>query len=180
MNHESALTGFLAVVLNTTSIGKNVRHLIERKDEPYCFRLQGQRVYYVSERIVASAHLLPRYNIIGLGTCVGKFTHSYKFHVKITFLDFMAPYAKYKVWVKPSQELSFLYGNNIIKSGLARITENTPQYQGVIVFSINDLPLGFGVTARSTAQCRVIDSSEVVVLREADIGEYLREESQLY
>ncbi|MDP2435257.1 MAG: 60S ribosome subunit biogenesis protein NIP7 [archaeon] len=154
--------------------------MIERTDEPYCFRLQKDRVYYVSEKIFAMANMIDRKSVVGLGTCVGKFTHSQKFHVKITFLDFMAPYAKYKVWVKPSQELSFLYGNNILKSGLARITENTPQYQGVVIFSLNDLPIGFGVAARSTAQCRVVDSSEVVVLREADIGEYLREESQMY
>lgn len=28
-----------------------------------------------------------------------------------------------------------------MKSGLARITEGTSQYQGVVVFSMNDLPL---------------------------------------
>lgn len=35
-----------------------------------------------------------------------------------------------QVWVKPSAEMQFLYGNNILKSGLARITENTPAYTG--------------------------------------------------
>jgi len=34
---------------------------------------------------------------------------------------------QYKVWVKPSAELSFLYGNHVLKAGLGRITENTPQ-----------------------------------------------------
>ena len=43
--------------------------------------------------------------------------------------------------MKPAGEQSFLYGNHILKSGLGRITENTPQYQGVIVYSMNDLPL---------------------------------------
>lgn len=28
-----------------------------------------------------------------------------------------------------------------MKSGLGRITENTPQYQGVVMYSMNDLPL---------------------------------------
>ena len=46
-----------------------------------------------------------------------------------------------KIWMKPAGEQSFLYGNHILKSGLGRITENTPQYQGVIVYSMNDLPL---------------------------------------
>jgi len=43
--------------------------------------------------------------------------------------------------VKSSAEQQFLYGNHIMKSGLGRITENTQQYQGVIVYSMNDVPL---------------------------------------
>jgi 60S ribosome subunit biogenesis protein NIP7 len=43
--------------------------------------------------------------------------------------------------VKPGAEQSFLYGNHVAKSGLGRITENTDQYQGVVVYSMNDLPL---------------------------------------
>ncbi len=62
----------------------------------------------------------------------------------------MAPYAKYKVWVKPSSELSWMYGNSLLKAGLARMTDNTPQYQGVIVFNANDVPIGFGVAAKGT------------------------------
>ncbi len=76
----------------------------------------------------------------------------------------MAPYAKYKVWVKPSSELSWMYGNSLLKvcassqdeltdsrqAGLARMTDNTPQYQGVIVFNANDVAIGFGVAAKGT------------------------------
>ena len=51
--------------------------------------------------------------------------------------------------VKPSSEQSFLYGNHILKSGLGRITEGAAQYQGVVVYNMNDVPLGknflFGV-----------------------------------
>lgn len=48
---------------------------------------------------------------------------------------------QYKVWVKPGSEQSFLYGNHILKSGLGRITESTTQYQGVVVYSMADVPL---------------------------------------
>ena len=48
---------------------------------------------------------------------------------------------QYKIWLKPSAEQQFVYGNNILKSGLGRITESTPQYQGVIIYSMSDLPL---------------------------------------
>ena len=46
-----------------------------------------------------------------------------------------------KLWVKPGAEQSFLYGNHVLKSGLGRITDNTPQYQGVVVYSMGDVPL---------------------------------------
>jgi len=111
-----------------------------------------------------------------MGTCFGKFTKSLKFRLHITCLDYLAQFAKYKVWVKPSSELSYLYGNNVLKAGLGRITENTPQYQGVVVYSMADVPLGFGVTARSTQDCRKVPATDVVVFHQSDVGEYLREE----
>lgn len=43
--------------------------------------------------------------------------------------------------MKPGAEQSFLYGNHVMKSGLGRITENTMQYQGVVVYSMTDVPL---------------------------------------
>jgi hypothetical protein len=48
---------------------------------------------------------------------------------------------QYKVWVKPTAEQQFLYGHNVMKSGLARITENTARYQGVVIYSMSDIPL---------------------------------------
>ena len=76
-----------------------------------------------------------------------------------------------------------------MKAGLGRITENTPQYQGVVVYSMSDVPLGnanqyfklggFGVTARSTQECRKLDPTAVVCFNQADVGEYLRDEETL-
>lgn len=50
-------------------------------------------------------------------------------------------FLQFKVWLKPSAEQQFLYGHHVAKAGLGRITESTPQYQGVVVFSMNDIPL---------------------------------------
>lgn len=50
-------------------------------------------------------------------------------------------FLQFKIWLKPSAEQQFLYGHNVNKAGLGRITESTQKYQGVIVFSMNDLPL---------------------------------------
>jgi ribosome biogenesis protein Nip4 len=75
--------------------------------------------------------------------------------------------------------MSFLYGNNVSKAHLGRITEHTPKYQGVVFFSMSDTPLGFGVTAYSTAECRKVETRQVIAFHQADIGEYLRDEETL-
>lgn len=36
-------------------VGKNLKSLIDRQDEPYCFRLHKNRVYYVKESIMKKA-----------------------------------------------------------------------------------------------------------------------------
>lgn len=77
-----------------------------------------------------------------------------------------------QIWVKPSAEMQYMYGNHVMKSGLGRITENTPAYTGVVIYSMSDIPLGFGVTAKSTADCRKMDPSGIVVFHQADVGEH--------
>ena len=139
----------------------------------------NRRVYYMSERILKLAENLSEDQLVSVGTCFGKFTKSNKFLLHVTALTYLAPYAQYKVWVKSSAEQQFLYGNHINKAGLGRITENTIQHQGVIVLSMSDIPLGFGVTAKSTADCKLADPLVTVCFHQADIGEYVRSEDTL-
>ena len=47
------------------------------------------------------------------------------------------------------------------------------------MFSITDIPLGFGMCMKSTIQCREIDPTQVVVINQADVGEYLRSEDAI-
>jgi hypothetical protein len=37
--------------------------------------------------------------------------------------------------------MPFLYGNHVLKAHLGRITEDTPEHQGVVVYSMSDMPL---------------------------------------
>ena len=74
--------------------------------------------------------------LVCLGVCFGRFTKSKNFRLHITCLDVIARYApvggwccaflvihlwpnsllpQYKVWVKSSHEMSFLYGNHVLK-----------------------------------------------------------------
>ena len=89
------------------------------------------------------------------------------------------PAPQHKVWVKPSSEMTFLYGNHIIKAGVQRITEDMPQYAGVVVLSMSNAPLGFGVAAHPAERLKDLDGTAVAVLHQSDVGEYLREEESL-
>ncbi|CAB4385051.1 60S ribosome subunit biogenesis protein nip7 [Rhizophagus irregularis] len=161
-------------------IGRNIVHLIDRSDETYYFRLHRDKVYYMSEALMRQAISIGRDQLISLGVCFGKFTKSKKFKLHITALDYLAQYAKYKIWIKPNGENTFLYGNHILKAHLGRITDDTPEHQGVVVYSMSDIPLGFGVTARSTVETRKLQPTDIVAFHQADIGEYLREQDTLF
>ena len=158
-------------------IGRNIKHLV---NEEYVFRLHKDRVYYLSEELLRMSAPVARGDLVSIGVLFGKFSRSLKFQLHMTALPYLAKYAKYKVWMKPSAEMGFLYGNHVLKAGLGRITENTPQYQGVVVFNMADVALGFGVTARSTQDCRRCDPSEIVAFHQADVGEYLRHEQTMF
>nr|POE59020.1 60s ribosome subunit biogenesis protein nip7 [Quercus suber] len=146
----------------------------------YVFRIQKDRVYYVRESLANLATSIARDSLLSLGTCLGKFTKTGKFRLHVTALDVIAPHARYKVWVKPNGEMPFLYGGHVVKAHVGRWSEDCPEHQGVVVLSMNDTPLGFGVTARSTAEARRLDPTGIVTFRQADIGEYLREEDTLF
>ncbi|CBI24745.3 unnamed protein product, partial [Vitis vinifera] len=134
--------------------GNNLKNIVENPSHEgpdpnpgrYCFRLQKNRVYYVSESLVKRATNIGRAQL---------------------------------VWLKPTSEMSFLYGNHVLKGGLGRITENIVAGDGIVVFSMSDVPLGFGIAAKSTQDCRKLDPNGIVVLHQADIGEYLRMEDEL-
>lgn len=117
--------------------------------------------------------------LVSLGTSFRKFTKTHKFWLYVTILDYLAPYGKYKVWIKPGAEQSFLFGKNVLKSSLGQTTENTSQDQGVVVCSLADFPLGFGVAANSTQDCRNMGPMEIVVFHHADMGESVQHEEML-
>lgn len=170
-------------------VGNNLKNIVENPSyegpDPnpnggrYCFRLQKNRVYYVSESVVKRATNVSREKLVSLGVQVGKFTHHGSFHLTVHALSLLAPNAKHKVWLKPTSEMSFLYGNPVLKAHLGRITEDINAGDGVVVYSMSDVALGFGIATKSTKDCRKSDPNSMVVIHQADIGEYLRMEDEL-
>ncbi|KAK7970339.1 hypothetical protein PG984_001634 [Apiospora sp. TS-2023a] len=165
--------------------GNSLKDLIAPLDnspnaDRYVFRVQKDRVYYVLLSMANLATTVARENLLSLGTCLGKMTKTGKFKLHITALPILAEHSRYKIWIKPSGEMPFLYGGNIVKAHVGRWTEDTPEHTGIVVFSMDDRPLGFGVTARSTAEARRLAPTGMVVFRQADAGEYLRDEDSLF
>jgi hypothetical protein len=78
-------------------IGKNIRALVDRPDDDHVLRLHRQRVYYVRASLMKRATNVGRDQLVHLGTCVGKLTHSGKFRLTVGAVDLLAQHAKYKV-----------------------------------------------------------------------------------
>ena len=81
--------------------------------------------------------------------------------------------------MKQTAEKSLTSGDHVLKSDLSRISENVVSGEGVVVFSSSDVPLAFGIAAKSAQDCRKMDPKGIVVLNQADLGEYLRSEDDL-
>ena len=75
-------------------IGRDVEALITRVDDPHCFRVVKNRVYYISEAIMRLSTNVSRDNTVSVGTCFGKITHSGKFHLLVSCLDHLHQHAK--------------------------------------------------------------------------------------
>lgn len=37
--------------------------------------------------------------------------------------------------------MPFLYGNHVLKAHLGKITEDTPEHQGIVIYNMADYPL---------------------------------------
>merc|ERR1719348_1273926 len=116
-----------------------------------------------------AAACIEKKKIQSFGTCIGKFTHSRKFHLKITSLDILAPFAKNKVWLKKGSEQHFVYGKNILKASIKKLSESIDTNEGLIVCTSDDLPIGFGVSAKSGDAIRTAAPTDLAVIWQADV-----------
>jgi 60S ribosome subunit biogenesis protein NIP7 len=94
-------------------IGRNIKFLIDRPDEPHCFRLHNDRVYYLSESVLKVANSVGRDELHSMGTSMGKFTRSKKFRLHVTALDILAQYAKVCSYSGQSQRCVFVFCSSL-------------------------------------------------------------------
>lgn len=50
----------------------------------------------------------------------------------------------------------------MIKAHIGRMTDSIPQYAGVVYYSMNDLPLGFGVASRSSDETKELEPTAII------------------
>ena len=162
-------------------IGPAIKDLIEdcepENGSLNVFRLIKNRVYLISEVVLKKAAAFGTKPLLHCGTCLGQFSKSGKFRMGITALDTINRFAQTRVWLKSTGEQNYLYGNHVLKAHVARISENATKYCGVVVLTLSNLCLGFGVLAKSSQEFNASDSTMIYVFNQADTGEYLRVES---
>ena len=162
-------------------LGANLKHLVDETSsdgDEKVFRLIKSRVYLLSTALLKQCSAFAKELLLHAGVCMGQFTKTGKFRLAITALDTLSKYSTHKVWLKNSGEQNFLYGNHVLKAHIARISENTSKYDGVVVLNLSNIPLGFGVLAKAAEEMKTAEPSSIYVFNQADLGEYLRIESQ--
>eukprot|EP00924_Labyrinthula_sp_SR-Ha-C_P011714 maker-scaffold_17-snap-gene-6.70-mRNA-1 protein AED:0.33 eAED:0.33 QI:58/1/1/1/1/1/2/39/180 len=160
-------------------IGQDVTKLLSTSPTKHVFRLHNNRVYYLSEDLLKLSSNVASENLIYIGTLFGKFTKKRNFRLTVHCLDTLSDYAKHKVWVKSSSEMSFLYGHHITKAGVSKVSDSIEQYSGVIVYNSKNVPLGFGVSTQSCEAIKTLEPTGIMVLHQVDVGEYLRDEQHI-
>lgn len=157
-------------------VGNNVDSLLN----PSCvLALQGQRVFYVGAELYKMAAPFPRDSIVAVGICLGRFTRSEVFRLKVTALPVLVTYCTDKVKVKAAAEMHYVYGNHVQRSQIQSISSDTRKNTGVLVLSSTGVPLGFGITSKHGTEVVNGDKKAVLVVRQGDTGEYLRDEQAL-
>merc|ERR1712154_234966 len=148
-------------------IGRKIKTLLDAENGKFVFRIHDDRIYYVRKDLLGFARAVPKNNMMCAGTCFAKIQRrTREVRLMITSLSYLAQFAKYKVWIKPKAEMSFVYGNHVLKAQVLRMTEMAPQNHGVVVFNQMDVPMGFGTLARPNTNLRMKDPTAIVVFNQ--------------
>eukprot|EP00918_Siedleckia_nematoides_P007807 GHVU01016964.1.p1 GENE.GHVU01016964.1~~GHVU01016964.1.p1 ORF type:complete len:217 (-),score=17.64 GHVU01016964.1:210-860(-) len=152
----------------TKFVGQNLMSIVsaanDTSDHANVFRLHQDRVYYVKRKLVKVAECVPRKQLMSVGVILGKFTKSKKFRLQITAIDLLARHCTNKIWLSPAGEQSFVYGNNVIKRHLSRVTETVMGNSGVVLLSPSDIPLGTTICSMYVCHSRISQSVTPVTI----------------
>ncbi|KJP85177.1 hypothetical protein AK88_05195 [Plasmodium fragile] len=148
-------------------VGNNLLSMLSYNNEEYVLRLHRSSVYFVRAELAKQAEaIINKNSLISLGICLGKFTKANNFFIKITSLSFLNDFCIHKIWLKESGEKNFLFGNNVLKSHLLKVSDNIKKGDGIIVLSMNDSPIGFGISIRNTQDIKILNVTDIVLIHQ--------------
>jgi 60S ribosome subunit biogenesis protein NIP7 len=128
----------------------------------------GDRVYYLPESMTTAESVA---SAQAKTPIFGTFSRDGRFSLHINSLDHIAPYAKGKVWVSSDGAVQFLLGYNLHNAYVKQMTKGTPARHGVVVFTTDGVPLGFGMTARATSDLPKLGEFTPVIQHIANISQ---------
>ena len=161
-------------------IGDSAKVLLLRKDEEYVFRVIGSRVFYLPLRIEKLAQAIGQAQLLHAGVFVGKLTHGGNFHLCLPALPLLEQFAPFRVYLSKTAEAAFVYGNDVMRAQIAKITDGVPENAGVLVCDMDGNGLGFGTTTKSSVDALRSGLGAKIVIRQADIGEFLRNQDSMF
>eukprot|EP00477_Mikrocytos_mackini_P001358 GAHX01001456.1.p1 GENE.GAHX01001456.1~~GAHX01001456.1.p1 ORF type:complete len:203 (-),score=43.82 GAHX01001456.1:49-657(-) len=171
--------------------------------ENYDYMVIKTRLYRIRKNIMKKFCSLPSNCIMGMGELIGKLTKTKRTMFYITALDFLED-SPNKVELNYEKEKAFLYGNNLHKGNVNRISESIENNSGCVVYKaqkggkktkkgsvmdkeevptkdFGNFSIGFGASNVDSYKFKtMVDNTKLVMYRNGDIGEFLRSESEMF
>jgi 60S ribosome subunit biogenesis protein NIP7 len=139
------------------------------------FRLQKNRIFFCASLLYYRAINFYKKNLGSIGSCIGRFTHSRKFYFLIPALNLLIKNQKFfSIFTNSMGEKQFIFGNNLKKEKILKLSKNIFESDGVILIGMNSLPIGFGESLKSTILLPKVKNCSLLVINHSDIGRYIR------
>eukprot|EP00834_Sanchytrium_tribonematis_P005668 NODE_358_length_8800_cov_0.946673.p8 type:complete len:166 gc:universal NODE_358_length_8800_cov_0.946673:2189-1692(-) len=143
-------------------------HLPELVKE-YVFRLQRNKIYMVPNHVDKHCSTVPRKSLVHCGIYIAKITHNQHIHLTIGCLHVLTKYAR-KVTVKG---MGVMYGQSVLRRSILKMSDDIQVGDGVVICS-EGVDAGFGIIVSLST-----DPTKTVVINQADLGEYLRDQEHI-
>ncbi|KAF7703920.1 60S ribosome subunit biogenesis protein nip7 [Cucumispora dikerogammari] len=160
----------------TSFIGTSNINTLFTENKDTKLMLHNKNIYLLKTAMLKHLSCVPNESLHHAGLLIGKLTKTNNFFLHVSSLSYLSKYCLNKVWIKKSAEMNVLYGNNIIKSHIFKISDQLEVNAFVVIFNSEDVILGFGVTTRDSKGIDGMEGGSVAIINQSDNGVYLRDE----
>lgn len=139
------------------------------------FKVQKNRIFFSSLFLYSRIFNFAKKRIGSFGICIGRFSHSRKLKFLIPFLNLLLKNkGVFSAVLNGEGEKSFLFGKHVEKKNVSKISKNIFKNDGIVLFSKNKIPIGFGETLKSIVFIAKFDSKMILFINQGDTGLYVR------